>query len=137
MAASPISTAIRIIQLNGKRTRLKSVGAIAEMVMAHIELMIDENRNPTPMISAAFCHGVCSVTPLNAKPTVNAAAALIAVMRAQNLREQIIASALVLARRCHHWDFEHPGHLHRRRSKPAAGREATGQRLIQLDRNLL
>src|SRR5437763_1393 len=87
----PTSTAIRMLQLNGKRTRRNSVGAMAEMVTAHIELMIDENRNEMPMISAAFASGVCSVTPLNAKPTVNAAAALIAVIRAQNLREQIIA----------------------------------------------
>src|SRR6476660_5654958 len=79
-----------MVQLNGKRTRLKSLGAIAEIVSAHIELIIDENRNPTPMISSAFAHGVCRVTPLNATPTVNAAAALMAVMRAQNLREQII-----------------------------------------------
>src|SRR6476469_9704960 len=90
MADSATSTTTRIVQLNGNRTRLKSVGAIAEMVMAHIELMIDEKRNPTPMISAALASGVRSVTPLNAKPTVNAAAALIPAMRAQNLREQII-----------------------------------------------
>src|SRR3954467_6100516 len=60
------------------------------MVSAHIELMIDEKRKPTPMISNALRHGVCSVTPLNAKPTVNAAARLIAAMRVQNLREQIM-----------------------------------------------
>jgi hypothetical protein len=80
-----------MVQLKGNRTRVKSLGAMAEIVTAHNELMIDEKRNPTPMISAALRHGVWSVTPLNAKPTVNAAAALTAAMRAQNLREQIIS----------------------------------------------
>jgi hypothetical protein len=45
------------------------------------------------MTAAALRHGVCSVTPLNAKATVNAAAALIAAMRIQNLREQIIVAS--------------------------------------------
>src|SRR5471030_1359381 len=91
IVAMPISTAIRMLQLNGKRVRRKSVGAIAEIVIALIELMIDEKRNEMLISSSAFRHGVCSVRPLKAKPTVNAAAALIAAMRAQNLRLQIMS----------------------------------------------
>src|SRR3954451_5831151 len=116
IADSATSTATRIVQLNGKRTLRNSVGAIAEMVIAHIELMIDEKRNPTPMISSALRHGVCRVTPLKAKPTVNAAAALIAAMRAQNLRLQImpvLMSILGSGRRQRHLDQTR--HLHRGR----------------------
>lgn len=52
--------------------------------------MIDEKRNEIPRTSTAFSHGVRQLTPLNAIPTVRAASAFTAAMRAQNVRVPIM-----------------------------------------------
>src|SRR5579862_8652425 len=85
----PTSTAARIAQLNGNRTRGNSKGASREIVIAQSELIVVENRNEMRIVLSAARHGECRVRPLNATATVMTAIALIAVIRPQKRSEQI------------------------------------------------